>query len=107
MLFAAVAATALTIVVSPGNGDAAHRWTLRCNPAAGTLPHAATACTHLAELRAPFARVPPMSMCSQIYGGPQTARVTGTFRGSVVSAAFNRVGGCEIARWTRVSFLLR
>jgi hypothetical protein len=48
-----------------------------------------------------------MSMCSQIYGGPQTARVTGTFRGSVVSAAFNRVGGCEIARWTRVSFLLR
>jgi hypothetical protein len=107
MLFAAVAATALAIVVSPGNGAAAHRWTLHCNLAGGTLPRAATACTRLAELRAPFAPVPPMTMCTQIYGGPQTARVTGTFRGNVLHATFNRVGGCEIARWNRVSFLLR
>jgi hypothetical protein len=107
MLLAAVAATALTIAVSPGNGEATHHWTLRCVPAGGTLPHAASACTQLAKLRAPFAPVPPMSMCSQIYGGPETARVSGTFRGHAVRATFNRVGGCEIARWNRVSFLLR
>ena len=38
-------------------------------------------------------------MCTEIYGGPQTATVTGTFRGEPVSAEFSRTNGCEIARW--------
>jgi hypothetical protein len=46
-------------------------------------------------------------MCTAIYGGPQTARVQGTFRGHPVRATFNRNGGCEIARWNRVSVLFR
>jgi hypothetical protein len=107
MLLAAVAATALTIAVSPGNGGTTRHWTLHCGPPAGTLPHAADACTRLAKLRAPFAPVPPGTMCTQIYGGPQIARVRGTFRGHKVQATFNRRGGCEIARWNRVSFLFR
>jgi hypothetical protein len=46
-------------------------------------------------------------MCTAIYGGPQIARVRGTFEGHTVRATFNRVGGCEIDRWNRVSFLFR
>ena len=102
---AAAAATVLSIVVSPGNGGTSRHWTLTCGPPGGTLPRPARACTGLARLRAPFAPVPKGTACSQIFGGPQTARVTGTYRGRHVRAAFNRQNGCEIARWQRVAFL--
>jgi hypothetical protein len=107
MPFAAIAATALTIAFSPGNGAATRHHTLHCSPAGGTLPRAADACTRLAGLNAPFAPVPPNTMCTQIFGGPQVAHVSGTFRGHTVRTTFNRRGGCEIARWNRVSFLFR
>ena len=38
-------------------------------------------------------------MCTQQYGGPATARVTGTWQGQHVDATFDRTNGCEIARW--------
>ena len=107
MLSAALVATALTIAVTPGNGAPTRQRTLHCGPAGGTLPQAADACKKLAGLRAPFAPVPAGMMCTQIFGGPQVARVTGTFEGRNVRATFNRRGGCEIARWNRVSFLFR
>jgi hypothetical protein len=44
-------------------------------------------------------------MCTMIYGGPQVARVTGTFRGHKVWATFKRVDGCAVARWNKVAFL--
>lgn len=103
----AAALAALTITFLPGDGAPAHHWTLRCGPAGGTLPQAAAACRKLAQLEAPFAPVPADAVCSQIYGGPQTARVRGTFRGRRVDARFNRRNGCEIARWNRVAFLFR
>jgi hypothetical protein len=80
-------------------------WTLACGPVAGTLPHAAAACRKLARLRAPFAPVPAGIACSQIYGGPQLARVTGRFRGVPVWATFKRTDACQTARWNRVAFL--
>ena len=43
--------------------------------------------------------------CTQIYGGPQEALVTGRFRGKLVRVRFSRKDGCEIARWNRVLFL--
>jgi hypothetical protein len=49
--------------------------------------------------------VPENIACIEIYGGPQVARVTGTFRGRRVWATFRRTDGCEIARWNRVRFL--
>jgi subtilisin inhibitor-like len=98
---------ALTIAFLPGDGAAAHHWTLRCGPAGGTLPQPTAACRKLAALSDPFAPLPADAICSQIYGGPQVARVTGTYRGKRVSTAFNRRNGCEIARWKRLSFLFR
>ncbi len=56
-------------------------------------------------MRKPFAPVPIGVACPDIYGGPQTALVTGTFRGRGVHATFNRHDGCEIARWDAVRFL--
>ena len=78
---------------------------LRCNPAGGTVPRAAAACRRLAGLNRPFAPVPKDTACTQIYGGPQEARVTGTFGGRRVWVTFRRTDGCEIGRWNRVAFL--
>jgi hypothetical protein len=102
---AAVALTALSIALSPGDGGATQHWTLRCGPAGGTLPRAAQACRRLAALTDPFAPVPKDAACTQVYGGPQTARVTGTFRGRSLWTRFARRNGCEIARWQKVEFL--
>jgi hypothetical protein len=81
------------------------RWTLRCEPTGGTHPNRARACTRLLSLEAPFKPVPRDALCTQIYGGPQVAHVTGTFRGHAVDTRFNRVNGCQIARWNRVAVL--
>ena len=102
-----VASTSLNITVWPnGEGNGGKRaWTLRCAPVGGTLPHRAAACRQLAGLKAPFAQTRKDMACTQIYGGPQEALVTGRFRGRPVHARFNRQDGCELARWTRVRFL--
>jgi hypothetical protein len=102
-----VASTSLHITVWPnGQGHAPKRtYTLTCAPAGGTLPRPGAACSKLAALKAPFAPTPTEAACTQIYGGPQEALVTGRFRGSLIRARFSRKNGCEIARWTRVRFL--
>ena len=94
----------LRIVVWPEGPDegSARVWRLRCSPAGGTLPRPAAACRQLAALDRPFAPVPKDMACTAIFGGPQVARVTGTFRGRRVWATFRRTDGCEIARWNRV-----
>jgi hypothetical protein len=96
----------LSIEVYPGAGPD-RVWTLACAPPAGTLPGRARACTRLARLAKPFAPTPKNVACTEIYGGPQTAKVRGFFRGRRVAATFNRTNGCEIDRWNRVAFLLR
>ena len=44
--------------------------------------------------------------CTQQFGGPETAKVTGTFKGDEVDAEFGRQNGCEIARWEDAAPLL-
>jgi len=79
-------------------------WTLRCGPARGTVPHPVRACARLASGGAKlFAPVPQNALCTQIYGGPQRARVVGTVDGRRVYATFTRTNGCEISRWQRIS----
>ena len=45
-------------------------------------------------------------ICTQQYGGPQVAVVTGWFRGREVHSQFSRTDGCEIARWKTLAALL-
>ena len=79
-------------------------WTLRCTPPRGSLPRPVRACRKLARGGAAlFAPLPPNIVCTEIYGGPQQARVTGVVRGKPVRATFSRVNGCEIGRWQRIS----
>ena len=79
-------------------------WTLRCRPARGTLPHPGVACSRLVaggwEL---FTPVPKDAICTEIYGGPQIARVIGAVEGKRVWATFSRTNGCHIARWNKFS----
>jgi hypothetical protein len=98
--------TALKVTYWPrGDGSVARNtWTLRCDPARGTLARRAIACRKLAAGgRKLFAPVPRASICTEIYGGPDTARVTGIVEGRRVWATFNRTNGCHIERWGRFS----
>ena len=96
-LLAAITA-ALTITVWPQGTDGPSRMhVVRC-------PRDQV-CARLARVSDPFAPVPRGIACTQIYGGPQEALVTGRFRGKPVRAHFSRKDGCEIARWNRVQFL--
>ena len=99
-------ASGLRIVVWPeGPGERSFARTLRCDPAGGTLRRPVDACRRLAQLERPFAPVPRDVACTQIFGGMQEARVTGTYRGRRIWVRFNRRDGCQIARWNRHAFL--
>jgi hypothetical protein len=100
--------TSLRVVYRAEPGAPARVATLRCGPPAGTVVGHAGACRRIQALgRAAFAPTPPGKACTLIYGGPQTALVTGTLNGSRLWARFTRRDGCEIARWNRVAFLFQ
>jgi hypothetical protein len=96
VLAAFAAALSITIWPQGPGGPAVHR-VVRCpGPAL---------CAKLT--RAAFAPVPPETMCSMVYGGPEQALVTGTLAGRKLYARFKRTNGCETARWNRLAFLFR
>jgi Subtilisin inhibitor-like len=97
--------TSLRVAYWEGPGDTPDAvWTLRCNPAHGTLSRPAVACRKLAASGAKlFAPVRPGTVCTEIYGGPQRARIVGVVAGKRIWSTFARTNGCEIDRWQRVS----
>ncbi|MGY1749451.1 SSI family serine proteinase inhibitor [Modestobacter sp. SYSU DS0511] len=97
----------LVIEVDPGEGAEPTRYTLTCvGFVEGDLPDAETACAHLEGLADPFAPVPADAVCTQQYGGPQTARITGLWGGDPVDLELSRTDGCRIAQWDRLAPLL-
>ena len=52
------------------------------------------------------ARPPDNRICTQIYGGPATARVRGRIGGRPIDRRFARTDGCQIADWERAGTLL-
>jgi hypothetical protein len=106
---AAVGETSLKATVWPkGEGTAGKVVrTLRCDPAGGSVPRPAAACGAVETAgRSAFRPVPGDVACTQIYGGPADALVTGVLEGRRVWARFNRENGCEISRWQRLVLLL-
>lgn len=91
----------LTVVVDATGEGATTTYTLTCEPLGGHHPDAAAACGAIAAAGGPAAFEPvPMGVaCTEQWGGPQTATVTGTVAGETVTAEFNRTNGCEISRW--------
>jgi hypothetical protein len=53
-----------------------------------------------------FAPVPAQTACTEIFGGPDTATVSGTIEGEAVEATLTRSNGCEIERFDRFAPLL-
>jgi hypothetical protein len=97
-------ATRVTYWEDGANNGSRITWTLRCNPARGSLPRPKVACRRLAAGGIKlFTPLPPDSVCTEIYGGPQRARVVGIVAGKRVWASFARTNGCEIDRWNRIS----
>lgn len=104
---AAAAGTSLTITYWEDAQRPAVKttWTLRCDPAAGTLPSRASVCRRLlaAGGAAVLRRPPSDRACAEIWGGPQKAVVKGTIAGRRVYAVLTRTDGCEIERWNRTA----
>ncbi len=102
----------LTIRLTETPGGPA--WTFRLQASGGALtdgsnlPDAAAALDAVERFGAEvfFPQPGPPKMCTQQYGGPQVAHVTGWFHGRQVNSAFSRTDGCEIARWRAMAPLL-
>lgn len=64
-------------------------------------------CRVTRELGAFLASQPDRDVaCTQIYGGPQRARISGNVGGREVDRRFSRENGCRIADWERAQPLL-
>jgi hypothetical protein len=101
------AANDLVVEQDLGDGTPAQRWTLTCAAeASGDHPDAGAACAHLAGLDAPFAPLPEDRMCTEQFGGPQTARITGVWGGEPVDLQVARADGCQITQWDGLGPLL-
>ena len=102
----------LAIMVKPSETGTPANFTLVCLdgvPAAESQhPDAIAACAALkgnAALLSPAPRATDQP-CTQQYGGPQEAAVTGVVDGQAVEATFNLRDGCEIAAWTAAKDVL-
>ena len=99
----AAASTDLTIAVDPGAGGEAVTYTLTCGPAGGDHPDPDAACAALDAATAgetkPLNPTPANQICTEIYGGDQTAVIEGTLNGEPLRTELSRTNGCEIARW--------
>ena len=94
----------LTIEVTDGQTTT---WQLTCDPAGGDHPDTEAACAALeSNGDTAIPTTPTDSVCTQIFGGEQTAVVTGTWQGEAVKATFSRQDGCEISRWDALTPLL-
>ena len=100
------AATRLEVQVVADEGAAPQTWTLTCEPTGGDHPDPEGACADLAQEQMPFAPLPSDAVCTEIFGGPQTATVRGTYRGEPASLALSRTDGCRIAQWDRLGTVL-
>jgi hypothetical protein len=107
--------TYLFVAVWPQGNDRAerHHYGLRCRGPGGEYSSnvapitARRACQRIVNLGLKaFEPVPRNVACTEVYGGPAVARVSGAIAGKVVDARFKRTDGCEIARWERLGFLL-
>ena len=97
----------LEIRLDRADGTPVETWTLTCvGFVEGTHPRAEQACVHLKALEDPFAPLPDDVMCTQQYGGPETARITGQWSGQPVDLELSRTDGCRISQWESLGPLL-
>jgi hypothetical protein len=97
----------LAIEIDRGDGSVVERYTLVCaGVVEGDHPAGQAACAHLTAKDDPFAPLPADVSCTQVYGGPQTAHVTGRWDGEPVDLQVARNDGCRISQWDGLGPLL-
>lgn len=95
----------LTIALMDNGTDVTRTYNLVCQAGAAGAgsnhPQAAEACAQLSAVGRQVLLTLPRKdqLCTQQYGGPQTALVTGTLDGTAVNTRFSLTDGCQIARW--------
>ena len=113
------AATSLTIEVRRAPGLEAERYTLACDPPAGSVPDPAGACRRIAKLVGD-ASSPSMSsrgrgqswllgsevLCEPVCGGPEIMTVRGIFAGQRVDGRFTREDGCAMSAYDQTEWVL-
>lgn len=100
----------LTVTVRDAGAGMDGTYELYCHPVGGDHPDTEGACAVVDRDtrwgQEVFAPAPKGAVCTMQYGGPATARVTGTWAGRPVDATYDRRDGCEISRWDRMVPLL-
>ncbi|MFI8204457.1 SSI family serine proteinase inhibitor [Streptomyces sp. NPDC085937] len=100
----------LTVTVRDAGDGADGTYEVRCRPSGGSHPDPDGACAAVRRQtrwgEEAFAPQPRDAVCTMQYGGPATARITGTWAGRPVDATYDRTNGCAIARWDRLVPLL-
>lgn len=99
----------LSIEAHDGRG-AVKRAQLVCNGGDVTargLPADRKLCTTARNLAPFLSEKPPADrVCTQIYGGPETARIAGQIEGGRIDRRFSRSDGCRVADWDRAQPLI-
>jgi hypothetical protein len=102
----------LAIMIKPSPAEPAVNYTLVCRDGRPTTeskhPAPEAACAALKNNAAILSPAPKTTaqVCTQQYGGPQTATVTGIVDDTPVDVTFARADGCEIAAWNAAQDVL-
>ncbi|EMY35703.1 hypothetical protein D477_002923 [Arthrobacter crystallopoietes BAB-32] len=102
----------LTIVLTSAGSNYREERTFRCEdsqPVEGTTirePEAACAALEQHSQDVFFSLPDPERSCTQEYGGPAQAHVTGTINGREVDKRFSLTDGCKISEWNSMQALL-
>lgn len=101
----------LSISISEDGGQQSAHYELDCRGSVleetSTLPNALKACEFLLDnpkvLEQEF---PSDQICTEIYGGPETAEISGIIAGKSVNTSLSRNNGCNIKHWDDLAVLL-
>jgi hypothetical protein len=85
---------------------AAAHYTLRCDPAGGTVTNPAAACTRLMRGASLFGPLPAHVACPMIMVDAGRAIVTGSYLGRPVHETIVD-GGCDLSRWAKLRQVFR
>lgn len=96
--------TSVTVVATVAATTTTHQ--LSCDPLGGDHPAGQAACDALLKAAATLAPPAGDRACTEVYGGAEMARITGTVRGAAVDRALDRANGCGIADWEALGVVL-
>jgi hypothetical protein len=98
---AAAARISLDVDFSGSPTTAPAHYSLRCEPAGGSLANPAAACAKLLKDSAIFGPLPAHMLCPMVMASAGRATVTGIYLGRHVHESIVD-GGCDLARWAKL-----